>query len=350
MKILVTGTAGFIGFHLCLALLKREYNVVGLDNINTYYDPLLKIARLKHSGIQEGELLYNKPYQSGTHQNYTFYKLDLADREALEDLFAKNKFDVVCHLAAQAGVRYSLENPYAYIESNITGFHNLIECVRAQNIRNFCFASTSSVYGLNTMMPFSEKHGTDHPVSLYAATKKSNELIAHAYSSMFGIPATGLRFFTVYGPWGRPDMALFKFVSSILENKPIEVYNYGDMKRDFTYVDDIVEGVRLVLDRPAAVNKNWDAKKPAADSSAVPYRIYNIGNGKPVALMDFIHTIENLLGKKAELEMLPMQPGDVYETYADTTALENDFGYKPAVDITTGIKRFIDWYRDYYRQ
>lgn len=350
MKILVTGTAGFIGFHLKLALLERGHSVVGLDNINTYYDPELKAGRLKHSGIQAKQLSYNKPYKSEKYENYIFYKLDLTDREAVEDFFKKNNFNAVCHLAAQAGVRYSLENPYAYIESNIVAFHNLMECIHKHDIRNFCFASTSSVYGLNTKMPFSEKDNADHPASLYAATKKGNELIAHVYSSLYGIRTTGLRFFTVYGPWGRPDMALFKFVRNILADKPIEVYNNGNMKRDFTYVDDIVEGVCRVIEQPASVDPKWNSEKPAADSSSAPYRIYNIGNGKPVELMDFIHLIERLLGKKVKLEMLPMQPGDVYETCADTTALKKDFGYKPVVDIASGVEKFIDWYRGYYKR
>jgi UDP-glucuronate 4-epimerase len=350
MKILVTGSAGFIGYHLCVALLNRGYKVTGLDNLNAYYDQSLKLDRLRQSGIDVDKISYNSPCRSNLNENYTYYKINLTDRETLEEFFRKNDVDAVCHLAAQAGVRYSLENPYAYIESNITGFHNLIECVRKHEITNFCFASTSSVYGLNTAMPFSVKHNTDHPVSLYAATKKSNELIAHVYSVLYGIRATGLRFFTVYGPWGRPDMALFKFVKNILEDKPIEVYNNGNLKRDFTYVDDIVEGVCRVIEKPARADSGWDAEDPAADSSSAAYRIYNIGCGRPVALMDFIHVIEEALGKQARLEMLPMQPGDVYETYADTALLERDFGYKPEVDITTGISRFVTWYRDYYEK
>ncbi len=349
MKILVTGTAGFIGYHLCIALLKRGYDVTGLDNINSYYNPSLKLDRLEQSGIITENMEYGKPYKSHTYEKYTYYKIDLTDREALELFFNKNNFNAVCHLAAQAGVRYSLENPYAYIDSNIVGFHNLLENLRNSNIKNFCFASTSSVYGANTKIPFSEKANVDHPLSLYAATKKSNELMAHVYSHLYGIQATGLRFFTVYGPWGRPDMALFTFVKNILEDRPIDVYNHGNMKRDFTYINDIVDSVCSVIEKPAESVKTWDAARPEADSSSAPYRIYNIGCGKPVELMDFIRNIEDVLQKKAVLNMLPMQPGDVYETYADTTQLERDFGYKPRVDITLGIKHFVIWYKEYYK-
>jgi UDP-glucuronate 4-epimerase len=350
MNILVTGTAGFIGFHLVTALIRRGHSVVGLDNINSYYDPRLKMARLKESGITQQRLEDNIPYQSQKYGNYIFYKLDLTDRGALADVFKNNRFDNVCHLAAQAGVRYSLENPHAYIDSNIVAFQNMLECLRNNSINNFCFASTSSIYGLNTKMPFSEKDNTDQPASLYAATKKSNELMAYVYSYLYGIRAVGLRFFTVYGPWGRPDMALFKFVNNILDDKPIEVYNYGNMKRDFTYINDIVEGVCHVIEKPAPSAYDRKKQDKEAVSSAVPYRIYNIGCGKPVALMDFVNTIEKALKKKAKIKMLPMQAGDVYKTYADTTALERDYGYKPTTDVVSGVSHFVDWYKNYYHK
>ena len=348
MKILVTGTAGFIGFHLAGKLSKEGYDVVGLDNINDYYDVNLKYGRLKESGIEEpfdyGKLIFSKKYP-----NYAFIKLDLKDKSSIDDLFRKEKFDAVCHLAAQAGVRYSLKDPYSYIDSNIYGFLNILEACRNFNVENLSFASSSSVYGLNKKQPFSEQDNVDHPISLYAATKKSNELMAHTYSYLYGLKTTGLRFFTVYGPWGRPDMALFKFVKNILEDRPIDVYNYGRMQRDFTYIDDIIEGVVRVIKNPARPNEDWDALNPDPSSSKVAYKIYNIGNNAPIGLESFIEIIEKELGKKAKKNYLPMQPGDVESTYADVTALIDDLGYKPYTPPKVGVKNFIDWYRWFYK-
>jgi len=348
MKILVTGTAGFIGFHLAGKLSKEGCDVVGLDNINDYYDVNLKYGRLKESGIEEpfdyGKLIFSKKYP-----NYAFIKLDLKDKSSIDDLFRKEKFDAVCHLAAQAGVRYSLKDPYSYIDSNIYGFLNILEACRNFNVENLSFASSSSVYGLNKKQPFSEQDNVDHPVSLYAATKKSNELMAHTYSYLYGLKTTGLRFFTVYGPWGRPDMALFKFVKNILEDRPIDVYNYGRMQRDFTYIDDIIEGVVRVIKNPARPNEDWDALNPDPSSSKVAYKIYNIGNNAPIGLESFIEIIEKELGKKAKKNYLPMQPGDVESTYADVTALIDDLGYKPYTPPKVGVKNFIDWYRWFYK-
>ncbi|MGN6494448.1 MAG: NAD-dependent epimerase [Agriterribacter sp.] len=350
MKILITGTAGFIGFHLANYLIKRGDTVVGLDSINDYYDINLKYNRLETAGIPKAEIAYNKLVNSTKHKNYSFIQLQLEDKANLEKLFAGQQFDKVCNLAAQAGVRYSLTNPDAYINSNIVGFLNLLECSRHYNIKHLAYASSSSVYGLNGKSPFATSDNVDHPISLYAASKKSNELMAHTYSHLFKIPTTGLRFFTVYGPWGRPDMALFLFTKAILENKPIQVFNNGDMVRDFTYVDDIVEGVVRVIDNPPAGKQQWDATHPDPSTSTAPYKVYNIGNNNPVRLMEFIDAIEAHLGKKAEKEMLPMQPGDVAATCADVQDLVADLNYKPQTKVATGIKNFVEWYREYYKK
>jgi len=345
VKILVTGTAGFIGYHLAKRLAERGDEVVGLDNINDYYDVNLKYARLNEAGIEREKIEYNQLIESKKYPNYKFIKINLEDKFNLFKLFEKEKFDKVCHLAAQAGVRYSLKNPDAYINSNIIGHMNILEAVRHNGVKALSYASSSSVYGLNKKQPFSTNDNVDHPISLYAATKKANELMSHTYSYLYNIPTTGLRFFTVYGPWGRPDMALFKFVKNILEDKPIDVYNYGEMKRDFTYIDDIIEGVVRVIDNPPKSNPNWDGKP---SESIAPYKVYNIGNGSPVRLMDFIEAIEEVLGKKAKKNLLPMQPGDVEITWADTTDLEKDLGYKPYTDVREGIKKFVEWYRKFY--
>jgi len=345
MKILITGSAGFIGYHLANKLIERGDEVVGLDSINDYYDVNLKYARLIEAGIEKEKIEYNKLITSNKYPNYKFIKLNLEDKENLDKLFKQEKFDKVCHLAAQAGVRYSLENPYAYIDSNIIGHMNILEAVKTYEVESLSYASSSSVYGLNKKQPFSTDDNVDHPISLYAATKKADELMSHTYSYLYNIPTTGLRFFTVYGPWGRPDMALFKFVKNILEDKPIDVYNYGNMQRDFTYIDDIIEGVVRVIDNPPKANPNWQGN---ASESNAPYKVYNIGRGKPVKLLDFIEAIEETLGKKAKKNLLPMQPGDVPSTWADTTHLEKDLGYKPKVDVKEGVKKFVEWYRWFY--
>jgi UDP-glucuronate 4-epimerase len=332
-KILVTGAAGFIGFHLSKRLLARGDAVVGLDNINDYYDVNLKLARLK---------------QITLNPNFKPVRLDLEDREGIKRLFVEEQFDAVVNLAAQAGVRYSLINPYSYIDSNIGGFLNILEGCRHHGVRHLVFASSSSVYGANTTMPFSVHQNVDHPVSLYAATKKANELMAHTYASLYKIPCTGLRFFTVYGPWGRPDMALFLFTKAILENKPIDVFNYGRMRRDFTYIDDIVEGVIRVLDRIAEPNPLWSGAEPDSASSYAPYKLYNIGNNHPVELMHFIEVLEECLGKKAEKNLLPIQAGDVPATFADVDDLIKDVGFRPSTMIEEGIHKFVEWYRKYY--
>lgn len=333
-KILVTGAAGFIGFHLSKRLLDGGDAVVGIDNLNDYYDVKLKKARL---GILR------------KHENFFFTKLDIKNRDRVDTLFEDHLFDVVLHMAAQAGVRYSIENPYAYIDSNIVGFMNILEGCRYKGVQHLVFASSSSVYGANTLMPFSVHHNVDHPISLYAATKKANELMAHVYSSLYKIPCTGLRFFTVYGPWGRPDMALFSFTKSILEGTYIDVFNYGKMKRDFTYIDDIIEGVARIMDRVPAANARWNGKAPDPGTSFAPYKIYNIGNNSPVGLMEFIGAIEKCLGKKAKKNFLPMQPGDVPKTYADIDDLMKAVGFRPSTPIEEGIRKFIDWYKKYYR-
>ena len=332
MKYLITGAAGFIGFHLSKSLLGQGNSVIGIDNLNEYYDVNLKKARLNE--------LKGDP-------EFIFHKLDLVDRKGIEKLFSENNLDYVVNLAAQAGVRYSLENPHAYIDSNIVGFLNILEGCRNNDIKHLVFASSSSVYGANTMMPFSVHHNVDHPVSLYAATKKSNELMAHSYASLYKLPCTGLRFFTVYGPLGRPDMALFLFTKAILENRPIDVFNLGKMKRDFTYIDDIVEGVIRVTDKIPEPDTGWNSDNPDPATSYAPYRIYNIGNNNPIELMKFIEVLEGCLGKKAEKNLLPMQPGDVHETCADVDDLIN-IGFKPSTPIEKGIKKFVEWFLSYY--
>lgn len=349
MKHLITGTAGFIGFHLAIKLLERGDEVVGLDNINDYYDVTVKYGRLKESGIEKEEIAYAKKTLSKKYPNYKFIKLNLEDKSEIDKLFKEEKFDKACNLAAQAGVRYSLTNPDAYISSNIVGFINLLEACRHNNIKHLSYASSSSVYGLNEEQPFSTHDNVDHPISLYAASKKSNELMAHTYSHLYKIPTTGLRFFTVYGPWGRPDMALFLFTKAILEDRPIDVFNYGEMQRDFTYIDDIVEGIIRVIDNPPAGNPLWSGKNPDPSSSKAPYKIYNIGNNNPVKLLDFINAIEKAIGKNAKKNMLPIQAGDVPSTYADVSGLINDFGYKPNTPVEKGINRFIKWYREFFR-
>ncbi len=332
-KILVTGAAGFIGYHLSAKLLSQGREVVGLDIFNDYYDPALKEAR---AGLLE------------KHTAFKMIREDMADREAMKKLFAREKFDGAINLAAQAGVRYSLINPYSYADTNLLGFVNILEGSRHNGIKHLVFASSSSVYGSNTKMPFSVHHNVDHPVSLYAASKKANELMAHTYSHLFNLPCTGLRFFTVYGPWGRPDMALFLFTKAIIEDRPINVFNHGKMKRDFTYIDDIIEGIVRVLDMPAEPDPSWDSDSPDPSSSYAPWKIYNIGNNKPVELMRYIEVLEDCLGKKAEKNLLPMQPGDVPATYADISDLVRDTGFHPATTLEEGIPRFVEWYRSYY--
>ncbi len=350
MKILVTGTAGFIGFHLAIRLLERGDEVIGIDSINDYYDVDLKYARLKETGIYKEKIKYNQQIQSDIYQKYRFIQLNLEDKENLLEIFKEEKFNNVCNLAAQAGVRYSLINPYAYIDSNIVGFLNILEGCRHNKIEHLIYASSSSVYGLNETMPFSVHHNVDHPVSLYAASKKSNELIAHTYSHLYNIPTTGLRFFTVYGPWGRPDMALFLFTKAILNNETIDVYNNGEMSRDFTFIDDIVEGVIKVIDNPPTGNSEWTGKIPDPSSSKAPYKLYNIGNNNPVKLMDFIQTIEKILGLEAKKNFMPIQPGDVIATWADVDDLINEMNYKPNTPIEKGVQKFISWYKNFYKK
>ncbi|HEY9639420.1 MAG TPA: NAD-dependent epimerase [Coleofasciculaceae cyanobacterium] len=334
-RVLVTGAAGFIGFHLSQRLLSRGDQVVGLDNLNDYYDVSLKIDRL--SQLQK-------------HPNFQFYQLDLADRAGIANLFTQHSLDIVINLAAQAGVRYSVTHPYSYVDSNLVGFVNILEGCRNSNIKHLVFASSSSVYGANTKQPFSVHDNVDHPISLYAATKKANELMAHTYSHLYSLPITGLRFFTVYGPWGRPDMALFLFTKAILSGQPINVFNHGKMRRDFTYIDDIVEGVIRVADTIPEPNPNWTGNSPDPGTSKAPYRIYNVGNNRPVELLHLIEVLESCLGKKAKKNLMPMQPGDVPETYADVDDLTQAVGFKPSVPIEVGIERFVDWYRSYYSQ
>jgi UDP-glucuronate 4-epimerase len=334
MIVIVTGSAGFIGSVVSIKLLERGDNVIGIDNHNDYYDPKLKDARLKRL----------KKYE-----NYKHYKIDLSDRQCVDEIFKKHKIQRVVNLAAQAGVRYSMENPLAYINSNIVGFAHILENCRQHNIEHLVYASTSSVYGANTKMPFSEHESANHPLSIYAASKKSNELMAHAYSYLYQLPTTGLRFFTVYGPWGRPDMALFKFTKNILEEKPIDVFNYGKHTRDFTYIDDIVEGVIRTLDNPATINVDWNSNHPDPATSKVPWRIYNIGNNKSIKLVDYINALERTLGKKAIINFLPLQPGDVPDTHANINNLKEKFDYNPNTPVLDGIRFFVKWYRDYYR-
>ena len=334
MKILVTGAAGFIGFHTAKQLLERGDTVVGLDNFNDYYDVNLKESRAAVLDNYDG---------------FSMARIDLADRPAMEALFAKEKFEKVINLSAQAGVRYSIENPHSYIDSNIVGFLHILEGCRHHDVQHLTYASSSSVYGANTTMPFSIHQNVDHPLALYGATKKANELMAHTYSNLYNLPTTGLRFFTVYGPWGRPDMALFLFTRAIIEGKTIDVFNYGKHKRDFTYIDDIVEGVVRTSDNTATPNENWDAANPDPGTSMAPYRLYNIGNQQPVELMDYIGAVEKCLGKEAEKNLLPLQPGDVPDTWADTQALADDVGYQPSTPIETGVKNFVEWYLEFYK-
>ncbi|MEX1058031.1 MAG: NAD-dependent epimerase [Natronospirillum sp.] len=338
-KILVTGAAGFIGFHTTKKLLERGDQVVGFDMVNDYYDPTLKEARL--------HVLAQTAQQTGS--EYTFIRQNLANRDAVEDCFIEHKFDRVIHLAAQAGVRYSLENPHSYVESNIVAFTNLLEACRYAKVPHFTYASTSSVYGANTTMPFSEQQGVDHPVQFYAATKRANELMAHSYSHLFRLPTTGLRFFTVYGPWGRPDMALFKFTKNTLAGEPIPVFNHGNHTRDFTYIDDIVDGIIKASDQIAQPNPNWSPANPDPATSNAPFRLFNIGNNNPVKLIEYIEAIETALDKKAIKDLLPLQPGDIPDTYADSSALANATGYQPKTAVTEGVNHFIAWYREFYK-
>ena len=349
MKILVTGAAGFIGSYVCKYLLSRGDEVVGLDNINSYYDINLKYGSLLTLGIEGNAVNWYLFVESNVYEKFRFIRMNLEDKQAMQMLFANERFDKVVNLAAQAGVRYSIENPYAYVESNIDGFLNVLEGCRHYRVKHLIYASSSSVYGLNGKVPFSENDSVAHPVSLYAATKKSNELMAHTYSHLYAIPTTGLRFFTVYGPWGRPDMSPFLFASAILNNRPIKVFNNGDMLRDFTYIDDIVEGVLRVIDHVPEPNLNWNDQNPEPSSSKAPYKIYNIGNSHPVKLMDFIEAIEKAIGHPADKIYFPMQPGDVYQTNADTTALERELGFKPNKSIIEGVRDTIDWYRSFYQ-
>ena len=334
MAILVTGAAGFIGSHVAQRLLARGETVVGLDNVNDYYDPRIKEARLVKLVAQP---------------NFSFLRMDIADRSAMEAIFAQHRFERVVHLAAQAGVRYSITNPHAYVHSNIVGFQNILEGCRAVECQHLVYASSSSVYGGNAKLPFSVHDNVDHPLSLYAASKKANELFAHAYSNLFALPTTGLRFFTVYGPWGRPDMALFLFTKNILEGKPIDVFNHGKHRRDFTYIDDIVEGIVRTLDRPATAHPDFDAMQPDPGTSSAPWRVYNIGNSRPVDLLDYIGAVEKCVDRKAIMNLLPLQQGDVPDTMADVQALEQDMGYRPATTVEVGVARFVAWYREYYK-
>ena len=343
MNILVTGCAGFIGYHLTKELLKRGDTVIGVDNINEYYDVALKHGRLKELGVN----LRNNSILE-VNKNFSLHILDISQKNKLEKIFLDYELDAVCNLAAQAGVRYSLSHPYTYIKSNIDGFINILECCRNHGVQNLSYASSSSVYGLNETYPFSVGDNVDHPISLYAATKKSNELMAHTYSHLFGLKTTGLRFFTVYGPWGRPDMALFKFTKAAFSKEEIEIYNNGEMDRDFTFIDDIIKGVIAVIDNPAKSDDDWNPAKPSPGSSSAPFRIYNIGNNSPVNLMEFISTLEETIGIKIKKKSLPLQPGDVTKTYANVDSLEKEFNYKPQTDIRKGISAFVDWYRSFY--
>jgi len=348
VKVLVTGAAGFIGFHLCRLLGARGEQVVGIDSINEYYDPGLKHARLAELGIDRPSADSGRLAQSTRFARMGFCRLSLEDRVGMDRLFSTQKFDRVCHLAAQAGVRYSLENPRAYIEANVVGFLNVLEGCRATGVGHLVFASSSSVYGLSRRTPFSEHDGTDHPVSLYAASKKADEMMAHVYAHLYGIPTTGLRFFTVYGPWGRPDMAYHKFARAIVAGEPIELFNSGEMTRDFTYVDDVVEGVARVMDRPPAPDPRWDPARPDPASSSAPYRVYNIGSNRAEPLASLVAALESGLGRKAKRRLVPMQPGDVRATEADVSDLQRDFGWKPTTTLAEGIVRFVEWYKSYY--
>ena len=343
-NILITGAAGFIGFHLTKLLISENYNIYGLDNINDYYDVNLKYARLTELGIYRNDIFETIPIKSSKYKNFTFIKSNLEDYDFIVEFISKNSFDYVINLAAQAGVRYSIENPRVYLKSNIDGFLSILEGCKQGKIKHLIYASTSSVYGLNTTLPLSENQSTEHPISLYAATKKANEMMAHTYSHLFNLPTTGLRFFTVYGPWGRPDMALFLFTKSILENKPISVFNHGNMIRDFTYVGDIVESIKKLLSKPPTINKNWDTDKPNPKSSIAPYSIYNIGNSNPVPLIEYIKQLEIALGKKATYNFLDIQPGDVPATHADIQDLENYIKFRPQISVKEGIQNFVNWY------
>ena len=349
MKILITGAAGFIGSYVSKVLLERGDEVVGLDNINSYYDTNLKYGRLSFLGIETNDAPFYKFLQSTKYERFRFIRMNLEDTQAIQMLFANEGFDIVCNFAAQAGVRYSIENPRAYVESNIDGFINILEGCRNNKVKHLVYASSSSVYGLNGKVPFSESDSIAHPVSIYAATKKSNELMAHSYSHLYNLPTTGLRFFTVYGPWGRPDMSPMLFTDAILNNRSIKVFNNGDMLRDFTFIDDIVEGVVRTIDHIATPNSEWNAKTPDPSSSSAPYRIYNIGNSNPIKLMEFISSVELACGKEAEKTFLPMQPGDVYQTNADTSKLEDAVGFKPNKDIYEGVQETVDWYKQFYK-
>ncbi len=348
MKILITGTAGFIGFHTVSRFLLEDYQVVGIDSLNAYYDVKLKYSRLAQHGIDWSNVRYDKKIISNVHPNYAFYHLNLENKQQLNHIFSTEQFDAVVHLAAQAGVRYSLEEPEAYINSNIVGFLNILECCRHHQIKHLVYASSSSVYGLTDQLPFSTNMPVEHPISLYAATKKSNELMAHTYSHLFKIPTTGLRFFTVYGPWGRPDMALFIFTKSILYQKPIQLFNHGNMVRDFTYVADIAEGIFKVLQQPPKTNENWKPSTGLISESSAPYKIYNIGNSSPVMLEDYVNSLEAALGKKAIKEYMPLQPGDVPAAHSDVSDLTKNTGYKPFTPVNIGVQKFVDWYRKYY--
>lgn len=349
MKVLVTGTAGFIGFHYALRLLKEGHTVLGVDNINDYYETSLKYDRLAETGIPKEKVSYGVEVQSDLYEKYTFVQLALEDKATVEQYFDSFKPEIVVNLAAQAGVRYSLENPDAYVTSNVNGFLNILQGCRVHKVQHLVYASSSSVYGLNSDAIFKTTHGADHPISLYAATKRSNELMAHTYSHLFGIPTTGLRFFTVYGPWGRPDMALFLFTKAIIDDKPIDVFNNGEMSRDFTYIDDIVDGVTRVTFNAPKPNPEWDASDASPASSSAPYKIYNIGNNSPVKLIDFITELEEAIGKEAIKQMKPLQPGDVVSTYADVSDIMSEQGYHPTVSVKEGIKEFVKWYREYFK-
>ena len=348
MKILITGTAGFIGFHLAKRLIEEGHDIVGIDNINDYYDTQLKFDRLAVTGIIRDAVHWHREVQSEAYPNYRFIRMSVESKGELMSLCHREKFDIILHLAAQAGVRYSIENPDAYAQSNLVSFLNILEVCRHNPVKHLVYASSSSVYGLNATMPFSVLHNVDHPVSLYAASKKANELMAHTYSHLYRIPTSGLRFFTVYGPWGRPDMAYFSFTGAISTGKPIQVFNHGKMRRDFTYIDDIVNGIINVMNSPAQPDVNWDGVNPNPSTSTAPYKLYNIGNNNPVELMEFIRTIEKSLGKEAILEYKDMQPGDVMATWANVDDLINNFGYKPNTSIQEGLAKFVAWYKDYY--
>ena len=352
MKILVTGSAGFIGFHLTKALLEHGNEVVGIDNINDYYDVNLKYARLAELGISASHeaLKSATKVKSSKYPKHAFIKIDISNMEQLDALFESEKFDAVCNLAAQAGVRYSLENPHAYIQSNVVGFMNILEACRIYTVTNLSYASSSSIYGLNKSQPFKTSDHTDHPISIYAATKKSNEMMAHSYAHLYGIRTTGLRFFTVYGPWGRPDMAPMLFADAILNDRPINIFNHGKMSRDFTYIDDIVDGIMKVIDSPAKPDLDFDAYRPDPSSSSAPYKIYNIGHNAPISLMTFVETLETALGKSAEKNFMDLQDGDVVSTYADVSGLIKDLGYTSNVSLEEGIEVFTQWYKDYYKE